>query len=274
MTAGPQLRFLDGETCVIGLLGYPVRQVRSPRPLTELMQANGFNAVQLPLHVAPDDLAQVVTACKAIRNLAGLVLTVPHKVAALDLVDRATGTAQTAGSINVMRREPDGSWLGDNLDGQAFVAGLAAQGYSVAGKSAFIAGAGGAGSSVAASFAQAGAREIRLFDLQADRASAVAARIARFFPDTAVVVQEAIDPDGCDIAINATYLGLRPEDPLPFDPSGLAKSTLVAELVMNPPVTRLLDIAERTGHPTAPSENVLNYQLPRAAEFFAQANVS
>lgn len=273
MTALPQIRFLNGDTRVVGVLGHPVRQVRSPLPLTELMQANGFNAIQLPFHVAPKDLSQVVTACKAIGNLAGFVFTVPHKIAALDLADRLTGNAQAAGSINIMRRESDGSWLGDNLDGEAFVAGLAADGYPVAGKSVFIAGAGGAGSAVAAAIAAAGAREIRLFDPQADRSSSVASRVSNFFPNTTVVVQDGACPAGCDIAVNATYLGLRREDPFPFDLTGLPSSTLIAELVMNPAVTRLLETASKAGHPVASGENVLNFQLPRAAAFLAQASV-
>ncbi|MGE0231281.1 MAG: shikimate dehydrogenase [Flavobacteriaceae bacterium] len=265
------LQWLDGETRLVGIIGDPVAQARSPGPLTGALQARGVNAVNLPLHVRPQDLAAVVGALRKIPNVVGHILTVPHKFAGLALVDRLSPTAAAAGAVNVIRREADGAWLGDNFDGAGIVDGLLHDGFDPAGKAVFIAGAGGAGCAVAAALAAHGAERLRIFDIAAERVAALKARLGRHFPGVAVEALTRADPGGVDIAVNATPLGMHAGDAVPFDVAALRPGALVAEVVMKPPVTQLLQGARAAGHPVALGENVLTFQLPRCAAFFAGA---
>ena len=263
------LRFLDGETRLIGLIGDPVRQVRATWPLTEKLQAAGINALVMPMHLTSSGLDDFVAAMKAISNVDGFIFTVPHKIAALAFADQLSPLARAAGSMNVLRREHDGLWLGHMLDGMGFVSGLKADGYEPAGMTVFIAGAGGVGSAIAASLASAGASAFRLYDPDTSRARALARRLARDWPAVSAIALETADPAGADIAVNATPLGMRPDDPLPFAVAETEPHALVAEVVMKPAVTRLIDEARAAGRRVALGENVLFHQLDLMTGFFA-----
>lgn len=267
------LNNLDGETLLIGILGDPVKQVRSPHPLTKRMQEAGMNAVQLPLHVTSENFHAFVDEAKKVSNIVGFVLTVPHKFAGLEVVDKLTDTARAAGSINLMRREADGTWLGHNADGSGLVEGLIADGSSPAGKVVFVSGAGGAGCGGCAALAAAGARRLRIYDPSQERARALAERIRAEFKQVEVEVLECPDPSGADIAINATPLGMKPTDPLPFEISKLSRDAIVAEFVMKPPVTRLLEDAGAAGHKVSLGENVMYFQQPETIRFFQVAQL-
>lgn len=261
------LQHLNGETALIALLGDPVKQVRSPGPLTQRMQDAGMNVVQMPFHVMPADLAEFIATTKKVSNVAGYVLTVPHKLAAMQSADRLTYVARLAGSINLLRREQDGRWLGHNVDGFGLVAGLIADGNPPAGKVVFVAGAGGAGCGGCAALADAGVKALQIYDPSAQRTQLLATRIREYFPSVTVEALSEPDPSRADIAVNATPLGMMPDDPLPFEVSRLRRDAVVAEFVMKPAVTRLLELARAAGHRVSLGENVLNYQLAETIAF-------
>lgn len=262
---------LNGHTEVIPVLGYPVKQVRSPRPLSQRMQQLGLNAIQIPMLVGAENLLQVVTSLKLVGNVAGFVLTVPHKIAGLGLVDRLSIRAQAAGSINAMRREADGTWTGDNFDGAGFVTGLRADGHDPAGRSVMIVGLGGAGSSLAASLAEAGASVLELFDVDHGRCQTAAERLRTYYPDVRVNLLPQPVTKEADIAVNATHLGMHDDDPLPLDPTLLKPDAVVADVIMSPPDTALLKSSSASGRACVKGENVLFYQLDLLASFFAHA---
>lgn len=265
-------QFPNGEMRLFGLLGDPVAQVRTPFPVTGMMRAAGANAALLPMHVTPASLAQVFGALREIRNLDGLVVTVPHKIVMAELVDDLTERARLAGAINLARRESDGRWRGDIVDGLAFVRGLARSGFAPRGRQALLVGAGGAGSAVAAELVRAGAL-LRIYDVSRSRADALAERLRRGgFAD--VTVAERPDPAGCALVVNATPLGMKPNDPLPVDPALLDPSMLVAEVVMKPPVTALLEHAQRRGCRVQLGEAVMLNQLDAMIGFFLDGRVA
>lgn len=264
---------LNGETVLIALLGDPVRQVRSPQPLTERMQKAGMNALQFPLHVTPDEFAGFMEVTKKVSNIAGYVMTVPHKFAGLQACDKLTQIAKVAGSINLLRRELDGTWLGHNVDGFGLVAGLIADGSPPADKMVFVAGAGGAGCGACAALADAGVQGLQIYDPSAERTRALSARIRENFPRVEVEELGEPDPSRADIAINATPLGMRADDPLPFDVSRLRGDAVVAEFVMKPPVTALLQLARSAGHRISLGENVMNFQQAETVAFFQSATL-
>jgi shikimate dehydrogenase len=244
---------ITGTTRLYAVLGDPVRQVRAPALLNPVFARLGRDAVLVPVQIRPAGLRELVRALTAVRNLDGLLVTVPHKQACRRLADSVTEAAELSGSVNALRRRPDGGWEGANFDGEGFVRALRAAGHEPRGTTVCLAGAGGAGSAIAVSLLRAGA-DVTLWDADADRAGALAARLAGH-----------VD---ADLAVNATPMGLRPEDPLPFDPTVLRPGTTVADIIMTPRETALLRAAARTGLPVLYGEPMLAEQIASYEEFF------
>lgn len=262
--------FPNGATRVFGLIGDPVAQVRAPGPLTARFRDAGINAILLPMHIRPSDLASAFAGLKAIGNFDGLIATVPHKMPMLPLLDRLSARASLVGAVNLCRREPDGTWLGEIVDGIGFAVGLDQSGFDPAGRSVLVIGCGGAGSAVAVELAGRGAA-LRLFDTQVDRADTLAFRL-RDAGYVATVVDRP-DPAGADLVVNATPLGMAEGDPLPLDPTLLQPTMLVAEVVMKPRVTEFLKRAEQRGCRVQLGEAVMLNQLDAMLTFFRGGSV-
>ena len=81
---------LTGETRLYYIVGDPIAQVKSPPALTAILVARGANALVVPAHVTPEDLDLFMKAARATQNVDGIVVTVPHKLAALAHCDEAT----------------------------------------------------------------------------------------------------------------------------------------------------------------------------------------
>src|SRR5699024_4770331 len=124
-----------------------------------------------------------------------------------------------------------GTLLGDMFDGNGFTRGLKRKGLALAGASCLVVGAGGVGSAIAASLAAEGVASMTLHDTAAVAAEELAHRVREHYPRTRVGVGSN-DPAGYDLVVNATPLGMKPGDPLPFDPDRLAPTTFVGEVVM------------------------------------------
>ena len=260
--------FPDGGLRLFGLIGDPVAQVRACLPATEQMRAAGANAALLPIHIPSAHLPEVFRSLQRIGNFDGMVITVPHKIPMAGLVDTVTDRAALVGAINLARREADGRWHGDIVDGVGFRRGLDITGFDPAGRTAFIVGAGGAGSAVAVELARSGAR-LRLYDVDADRAASLAHRLRQAGHDAAATADA--DPAGADLVVNATPLGMRPDDPMPLDPALLSPAMIVAEVVMKPPVTAFLQAARDRGCRTQMGEAVMLYQLDAMTAFLLDA---
>lgn len=258
---------IGGSTTVVGIVADPVAHVRTPALFNALMAAHGRDAVMVPLHVAAPALATFLSGARAARNLAGLVVTIPHKEAVLAHCTTRTASAQRVLAANVLRfdRARD-EVVGTNTDGEGFLAGLRGQGIAVAGKAVYIAGAGGAAKAIADALAGAGVRALRIHNRTAGRAAELVERLRGDY--RAVDVELAGPaPDACDLAVNATSLGLKAGDPLPFRLDGLPRSAVIAEVVMQPEVTPLLAAAQQRGHPIHPGRHMLDGQVDSIARF-------
>lgn len=236
---------LDGETRVFLIVGDPIAQVKSPSGLSAILAARGVNALVIPAHVVPADLAGFLAGVRRMRNLDGIVATVPHKAAALGWCDIATERGAVAGAVNVLRRQPDGRWWGDNTDGQGYLDGIAAEGFKPEGRRALLVGAGGAGSAIAYEILARGAAHLAVHDVDIARRDALLARLAARFPGKAGIGGR--DPRGFDLIANATPLGMQAEDPLPIEVEHLGAGQFVAEAVTKPEVTPLLVAARAAG---------------------------
>lgn len=251
---------ISGSTRSLFVVGDPIDHARSPTLMTAALERRGVDAVLLPMRVAAADLARFFDAVRVMQSCLGLLVTMPHKEAALSLVDEATPAARAARACNVLRREPSGRLVGDNLDGEGFARGLERRGYALGGRRVALVGAGGAAAGIALALAGRGAASIAILNRTAARAEDLAARIRAAAPAVEVTVGDA-GLAAADLVVNATSVGMQADDPLPVDPARLASGAMVAEVIMRPARTRMLEAAAARGLETQPGEPMLAEQL-------------
>lgn len=259
---------LSGETHLFPIVGDPIAQVKSPGLLSQIMADRGKNGLVVPAHVTPDALKELITALRSVQNVKGIVVTVPHKSAVLDLCDHPSERAKLIGSVNVMRRSPDGGWAGDNTDGQGYMDGVAACGFDIAGKRALLVGVGGAGSAVAYEILQRGARFLAVHDLDDARRMATIAKLESLFPGR--VGSGSTDPSGYEFVANVTPVGMRDDDPLPIEAEKLTGQEFVADAITKPEVTPLLKVARSKGCNTMPGLGMFNAQADILVDFLLE----
>ncbi|MDB5380363.1 MAG: Shikimate dehydrogenase [Rubritepida sp.] len=257
---------ISGHTRLVVILAHPIGHVRTPSVMNAHFTDIGRDAVLVPMHVAPGELAGAVQALRGVQNLGGIIVTVPHKEVIAGLCDRLTEPARLVGAVNAIRREADGSLTGGQFDGEGFVAGLRAAGHEVRGRRVWMAGAGGAAAGIGFALLRHGVAALTIHNRTAARAEALAARLGAACPGAAVATGGA-DPEGHDIVVNATSLGLEETDALPIDPACLTPGMLAAEVIMQPEVTRFLEEAAARGCPTHPGLPMLIQQIPILADF-------
>ncbi|AOY95649.1 shikimate dehydrogenase [Cupriavidus sp. USMAA2-4] len=258
---------INGKTTVIAHLGYPTESFKAPMIYNPWFEQQGIDAVVVPLGVRPDDYPDVFRALFRLSNLRGALVTMPHKVATVELVDELTPTARIAGACNAVLRRADGTLLGDQFDGAGFVRGLRRKGARLAGARAIISGCGGVGSAIAASLAAEGVTELALSDTRPAVAEALGLRLTEHYPGLAVRTGCG-DPHGFDIIVNATPLGMRADDPLPFDVTRIAPAAIVGEVVMRAEVTPFLAAALARGCTVQVGTDMLFEMIPAYLEFF------
>ncbi len=261
---------LDGRTIVLGIIGDPIAQVKAPLPLTTLLQARGLNAILVPLHVQTADVDRLLTAFGTLRNFAGFIVTVPHKQrVARSLSAHLSPAAQRANAANVVRRSADGTWEADLLDGTGFVTGLTRAGFDPRGTTARIVGAGGAASAIAFALSEAGSAHIGIHDVDAERRDQLLAQLRAHGIDA--FCWNGLDTRNARLLVNATPLGMHANDPLPLPADALHDGLWVADVIMSPAVTPLLEVAAARGCRIHEGRHMMEQQLELMADFFAPA---
>ena len=258
---------ISGKTTLIAHLGYPTESFKAPMIYNPWFERHGIDAVVMPMGVKAEHYPQVLKSLAQLTNLRGALVTMPHKVTTMGLVDEVTTTARIAGACNAVLLRPDGSLLGDQFDGAGFVRGVERKGRSLQGARVLVSGTGGVGSAIAASLAAAGVSELALFDLGAASADALADRLRSYYPQL-VVSTGSKDPAGFDVVVNATPLGMKEGDPLPFDVERISPSTFVGEVVMKSEYTPLLRAARDKGCVVQVGTDMLFEMIPAYLEFF------
>ncbi|BBK34418.1 shikimate dehydrogenase [Stella humosa] len=258
---------IRGTTRLIAHLGYPTAAFRSPMIYNPYFAARGIDAVVVPMGCRADDYADFLKLVFRLSNIHGALVTMPHKVATVALLDEVRPTARVAGACNAVRLGPGGTLVGDMFDGEGFVRGVLRKGRVLAGARALVVGAGGVGSAIAASLAQAGVAALALFDAEVPAMMGLAGRLRRHHPGLAVTVGSA-DPAGFDLVVNATPLGMQAGDPLPMDVERIAPSTFVGEVVMAAEITPFLEAVRRRGCAFQVGSDMLFEQIPAYLEFF------
>jgi shikimate dehydrogenase len=235
---------ITGTTKIYFIVADPIHQVKTPQLINQLLTARAIDGVMVPAHVSPAGLSDFVIGLKGVQNLGGVVVTVPHKTGIVHLCDALTPAAQAVGAVNVVRREADGRLVGDILDGKGFVTGLASKGFTVKGRSAFLAGAGGAANAIAFGLLEAGVTRLTIYNRTTAKVQEMIARLALFYPAAKLTVGTD-NPAGHDLVVNATSLGMAPNDSFPLDVERLTSDQLVAEIIMKPELTPLLEAAQK-----------------------------
>ncbi len=258
---------ISGTTQLIAHLGYPTESFKAPMIYNPWFEKQGIDAVVVPMGVKPGDYAGTLAALARVTNLKGALVTMPHKVTTLSLADEITPTARIAGACNALLLRPDGTWLGDQFDGAGFVRGLLRKGRTLRGARVIVSGAGGVGSAIAASLAAEGVAQLSLFDTYAASAEGLAERLRAHYPQL-VVQTGSNDPAGFDVVVNATPLGMKEGDPLPFDVTRIDPAAMVGEVVMKTEYTPLLQAALAKGCGVQVGTDMLFEMIPAYLEFF------
>ena len=227
----------------------------------------GIDAVVVPMGCREEHYPDFLRAVFSLENIRGALITMPHKVSTVALLDEASPTVQIAGSCNAVRRSEDGRLIGDMFDGEGFVRGLRRKGCALEGARALVVGAGGVGSAIAASLADAGVGEIALFDARPESAESLATRLKQHHPGLRVR-SGSNDPAGHDVVVNATPLGMNEGDPLPLDVSRIALDAFVGEVVMKQEMTAFLKAVQARGCRFQVGTDMLFEQIPAYLEFF------
>lgn len=268
MSFDTHMREITGHTRIFGIIADPIHHVKTPQGINAIFARRDFDGVLVPMHIDADGLPAFIAGLRRMRNFSGFIATVPHKTAMLALCDEATDNARRIGAVNAVRREADGRLVGEMLDGLGFVGGLRSVGIEPKGMSAYLAGAGGAANAIAFALAEAGVARLTIANRSREKAEDLVARIAHFLPHVWAEVGSR-DPSGHDLAINATSLGLREGDALPFDADLLTPDQIAAEIIMQPQTTTMMAAAAARGCRVHPGRPMLACQLELMADFMS-----
>ena len=258
---------IDGKTRLIAHIGYPTESFKSSMIYNPFFEKRKINACVVPMGCKAEDFDTFLPLAFRLTNMHGALITMPHKVMTLALVDEASVSAKIAGACNAVRLDERGLLIGDMFDGEGFVRGVLKKGRAVAGAKVLVFGCGGVGSAIAASTAKAGAGTLGLYDAFHQAADGLAERLKAHYPNLAVSVGSP-DPSGYDIVINASPLGMKKDDPLPMDVDRIAASAFVGEVVMKEEITPFLAAVRARGCDYQVGTDMLFEQIPAYLEFF------
>ncbi|ACL62716.1 shikimate dehydrogenase family protein [Methylobacterium nodulans] len=258
---------IRGTTTLIAHLGFPTESFKAPMIYNPWFEKTGIDAVVMPMGVRAENYPDVFRSIFRLTNIRGALVTMPHKITTVSLLDEVSTTAKIAGSCNAVLLRPDGSLLGDMFDGAGFVRGIQRKGRDLTGARVLVVGSGGVGSAIAASLAAAGIGEIGVYDYNPTAAEALAGRLREHYPALGIRTGSD-DPTGFDVVVNATPLGMKEGDPLPVDVARLDPGTFVGEVVMKQEHTPFLEAAQEKGCPIQVGTDMLFEQIPAYLEFF------
>ena len=258
---------INGHTEIIAHIGYPTHSFKAPLIYNPYFESVGINALVVPMGCTVDHYPDLLRSVFRLENIRGALITMPHKVTTVDLLDEASVAVRVAGACNAVRRDAQGRLVGDMFDGEGFVRGVRRKGFDPVGRRALVVGSGGVGSAIAASLAQAGVSTLGLFDVNTASAQGLGERLQQHYPALEVRVGSN-DPEGFDLVVNATPMGMHAGDPLPMDVSSIAPSALVGEVVMRTEMTAFLAAARARGCTVQIGSDMLFEQIPAYLEFF------
>ena len=258
---------IDGNTELIAHIGFPTHSFKSPLIYNPYFEKEGINALVVPMGCQAEHYPNFLKSVFNLTNIRGALITMPHKVTTVSLLDLVTPTVKVAGACNAVKRDESGRLVGDMFDGTGFVRGVKRKGFNLQGKSVLVVGTGGVGSAIAASLAAEKIAAISLFDLNIASCEALGHRLQSVYPQIQVKLGSNA-PEGHDLVVNATPMGMNEGDPLPLDVSRIAPETFVGEVVMRQEMTAFLQAAKNRGCKVQVGSDMLFEQIPAYLEYF------
>jgi shikimate dehydrogenase len=261
---------ITGQARKAGVMGWPVGHSRSPVLHGWWLERHGIDGTYVPLPVRPGDLAVALRALP-ILGFAGCNLTIPHKEAAVGLVDVLDPQARRVGAVNTIVVRPDGTLEGRTTDGFGFVASIRERlpDWRAADGPAVVLGAGGGARCIVAALIEDGAREIRLCNRSIERAERLAADFAPFCAVHPWSERSGAALAGAALLVNATSLGMDGQPALDVPLGTLPRDAVVADIVYVPLETPLLAEARARGNRTVDGLGMLLHQArPGFAAWF------
>jgi shikimate dehydrogenase len=258
---------ISGRTKLIAHLGYPTESFKAPMIYNPYFEKYKIDAVVVPMGCMAENYPAFLKLVFKLSNIHGALVTMPHKVTTIPLLDEVMTTARIAGSCNAIRLSPAGTLVGDMFDGEGFVRGILRKGRALADAEVLVVGCGGVGSAIVASMAKAGVSKLALFDADATTMNSLAERLRAYYPALKIEVGSR-DPTGFDVIVNATPLGMKEDDALPMDVTRISPSAFVGEVVMKQEITPFLAAARSRGCEIQVGTDMLFEQIPAYLEFF------
>jgi shikimate dehydrogenase len=258
---------INAATRLCAVLGSPIWHSASPAMHNAAFAALGLNWRYLAFEVDPKNLRAAIAGAR-VMNFAGLNLTVPHKLLAVDMVDELDASAKTWGAVNTIKFE-NGRAIGFNTDADAIATSLREDlKVKLRGEKVLLLGAGGAGRTAALKLAAENVAELFLVNRTASKAEEIAAEIKKQFPSVKVSV--GYPKAEIDLLLNATSLGLKPEDRSPLDEKqfSLKQTRAVYDMIYKPAETKLLAAAKAASCKTANGIGMLAHQGAKAFEIW------
>ncbi len=265
---------ISAKTNVFAVLGHPIGHTLSPVMHNASIHALGLDALYLAFDMPP---AHLMDALRSMGKLGfkGVNLTVPLKEVAFRGVDDIAESARLTGSVNTVEFLPNDKLCGHSTDGDGFL--LAIQDAFAAHPKdmrIFMLGCGGAGRAVAITCAVAGAKEIVLADVDADRMHALDRELASLSAKT-VVKQAGTTPSAwpetvrhTDLVVQASPVGMNPDDPSPLPPEAFRPQQIVFDMIYMYPETAVMHAAAPSGARTANGLGMLLHQGARSFEIW------
>ena len=271
---------INGQTKLVGLIGYPVKHSLSPAMHSSAFAALNLNWCYVPLPVHPERLGEAIAGLRAL-GFVGANVTVPHKEAVMSYLDEVSPEAQAIGAVNTIAMSSavvrDGESIGYNTDWLGFLTALSESGFDPQGKRAVVLGAGGAARAVVYALARAGA-QVTILNRTLSRAHALVQDFSPLFPSLPLVslplTLQALEERATEshLLVNATPVGTWPEvdqSPWPEDLAFPAHLS-VFDLVYNPRQTKLLRQAQAAGAQVIGGLGMLVHQGAAAFELWTR----
>ncbi|MFZ9574730.1 MAG: shikimate dehydrogenase family protein, partial [Limnohabitans sp.] len=177
---------INGHTEIIAHIGYPTHSFKAPMIYNPFFEEKGINAIVVPMGCRAQEFSAFLPLVFRLANIRGALITMPHKVSVVSLLDEVTPAVQVAGACNAVRLSPEGRLQGDMFDGEGFVRGLQNKGLGLQGCRALVVGAGGVGRAITASLAASGVASLSLFDVDNASAQGLADRVREHYPSVQV----------------------------------------------------------------------------------------
>ncbi len=265
---------LSGKTKILCVIGDPIEHTMSPAMHNAAIKALGLDLVYVAFHVKPDVLKQAIEGFRAL-GIAGINVTIPHKVAAMQWLDEVDPVAKAIGAINTIKNE-GGKLVGRNTDADGAARAMKAAGVALKGAKAAMLGAGGAARAVGFALAREGAVVTIVYRKEdASMAVDLARDIKGIFPSAPIgtlLMDKAGIEKACrdsTILVNATPIGMHPRsDETLVDPKLLHGRLCVFDVVYNPLETRLVKDARKAGCKVVLGIDMLVYQGAMALEWW------